>query len=240
MAMQQCPNGHLYDDTKNSSCPFCNGGGSLNVTVPLGKQPAPAMGGSMFPSTEAMDPYMQAPPRPPMTDPILPASTPFPSTQPVDPQFAATTYVNEETDEVRGWLICLEGAKRGTDFKIHGEKNTIGRSHENDIKIDFDNSISKGTNAIIAYDDRNNKFYIYQSNSRNNIYVNGQLLLTPVEMKDYDVIEIGQTKMIFRSLCNEQFVWEPKKKDEETFAETDGGNRGSGTAKSNLNYRATP
>ncbi len=228
MAMQQCPNGHLYDDSKNSSCPYCNGGNSLNVTMPLGggmQQAPPPPPRDMFPPTEAMDPaYMQMPqympPQPLVVGQPPVGSAPFPETQPVEDQFAATTYKSDVINEngiveVRGWLVCLEGAKRGIDFRIHGEKNTIGRGHENDIKLDFDNTISKGVNAIIAYDNRNNKFYIYQSNSRNNIYVNGQLLLMPIELGDYDIIEIGQTKMLFRSLCNENFVWENIKKDGE-------------------------
>ncbi|MCD8157907.1 MAG: FHA domain-containing protein [Clostridiales bacterium] len=94
------------------------------------------------------------------------------------------------------------------DFKIHGEKNTIGRGFDVDINLDFDTAVSSGVNAIIAYDKRNNKFFIYQSNSKNNIYFNDQLLLTSIEIKDYDIIEIGTTKMIFRSLCNSEFAWE--------------------------------
>ena len=142
-----------------------------------------------------------------------------PPTIPVGPQFAATTYKEDTVNdkgivEVRGWLVCLEGSKRGVDFKIHAEKNSIGRGPENDVNLDFDSSISKGVNAIITYDNRNNKFYLYQSISKNNIYFNNQLLLTPVELKDYDVLEIGETKMIFRSLCNDDFKWEKTKKEE--------------------------
>lgn len=222
MAMQQCPNGHLYDDAKNSSCPYCSNGNSINVTVPL-SDGHPQQGGDMFPPTAQLDNFV-----PPQPDYIAPqprvAQAPqqapdFPATAPVGTQFAATTYkediVNENgIVEVRGWLVCLEGAKRGVDFKIHGEKNTIGRGSENDIKLDFDSSISKGVNAIISYDLRNNKFFIFLGESKNNIYVNDQLLMTPIELKDYDIIEIGQTKMLFRSLCNEQFTWEAAKKAE--------------------------
>ena len=135
----------------------------------------------------------------------------FPATAPVGEQFAATTYKEDIVNE-RGWLVCLEGAKRGEDFKIRGEKNTIGRGSGNDIKLDFDSSISKGVNAIISYDVRNNKFFIFLGESKNNIYINNQMLMTPIELKDYDIIEIGNTKMIFRSLCNDEFNWTKTKK----------------------------
>ncbi|MCH5185435.1 MAG: FHA domain-containing protein [Oscillospiraceae bacterium] len=218
MAMQQCPNGHLYDDAKNSSCPYCSNGNSMNVTVPLSDGMFRQGSGDMFPPTAQLDSPMSereyVAPRPQVAQ--APQNS-FPATAPVEAQFAATTYkediVNEKgIVEVRGWLVCLEGEKRGIDFKIHGEKNTIGRGSENDVKIDFDSSISKGINAIISYDLRNNKFFIFLGESKNNIYVNDQLLMTPIELKDYDIIEIGQTKLLFRSLCNDRFTWEASKK----------------------------
>ncbi len=217
MAMQQCPNGHLFDDAKNSSCPYCSTGSSVNVTVPL-SDPQPQMGGNMFPQTAPLDGFAgqeYVAPQPQVAQAGV--QNDFPATAPVGEQFAATTYkediVNENgIVEVRGWLVCLEGAKRGEDFKIRGEKNTIGRGGGNDIKLDFDSSISKGVNAIISYDVRNNKFFIFLGESKNNIYVNDTMLMTPIELKDYDIIEIGTTKMIFRSLCNDTFNWAKAKK----------------------------
>lgn len=210
MAMQQCPNGHLYDDSKNSSCPYCSNGGAVNVTVPLNDA---QMGGNMFPQTAPIDNFgtqNYVAPQPQVAQNN--AVNSFPATAPVGEQFAATTYkediVNENgIVEVRGWLVCLEGTKRGEDFKIRGEKNTIGRGSGNDIKIDFDSSVSKGVNAIISYDVRNNKFFMLLGESKNNIYINNQMLMTPIELKDYDIIEIGNTKLLFRSLCNDMFNW---------------------------------
>ena len=208
MAMQQCPNGHLFDDAKNSSCPYCSTGSSVDVTVPLSDS-QPMMGGNMFPQTAPLDGFAAqgyVAPQPQVVQ------NEVPPTVPMNPEFGVTVAVDGAENEkgiieVRGWLVCLEGEKRGEDFKIRGERNTIGRGNENDIKLSFDNSISKGANAVIAYDSRNNKFYISFGESKNNIYVNDQLLMTPVELKDYDIIEIGNTKMIFRSLCNETFNW---------------------------------
>lgn len=216
MAMQQCPNGHLYDDAKNSSCPYCSDNSSVNVTVPLtGGQSFG--GGNAFPATAQLDGFN--PPQPGQGAGgvcVEENAGAFPKTEPIGEEFEKTKYVEEVVNdkgivEVRGWLVCLEGAKRGVDFKIHGEKNTIGRGAENDIKIDFDSSISKGVNAIISYDIRKNKFFIWGGESKNNIYINDDMLMNPVELKDYDIIEIGSTKMIFRSLCNEAFNWEKAK-----------------------------
>lgn len=156
MAMQQCPNGHLYDDEKNKSCPYCNNGNSINVTVPLSAPPQ-AQNVNMFPKTAPLGEnsnqgYASPKPQAMQND--------FPQTLPVGAQYAVTQYKKDAVNEngiveVRGWLVCLEGAKRGEDFKIRSEKNTIGRGEGNDIKLDFDTSISKGVNAIISYDCRN-------------------------------------------------------------------------------------
>ena len=213
MAMQQCPNGHLFDDAKNNSCPFCNEGNSLSVTVPLSD---PQVAESSFPQTAPLDGYIA--PNPQINNAVQGGS--IPPTTPLETSFGPTMYVDGAVNEkgileVRGWLVCLEGEKRGEDFKIRGEKNTIGRGSENDIKLDFDNSISKGVNATISYDNRNNIFFIIPGESKNNIYINNNMLMTPVELKDYDVIEFGNTKMIFRSLCNEAFNWSKEKKAED-------------------------
>jgi len=223
MAMQQCPNGHLYDDTKNATCPYCDGAASMNVTVPLGGADLGA--GAAFPQTMPLDGANYVAPAPAVAGGAA-VTTPlqddnyFPVTEPIGASFGVTTYkediVNDQgIVEIRGWLVCLEGAKRGEDFKIRGEKSTIGRGSGNDIKLDFDNSISKGVNASISYDVKNNKFFLLPGESKNNIYVNETMLMIPIELHDYDVIEIGETKMIFRSLCNETFNWTKKDAEEE-------------------------
>ncbi len=187
MAMQQCPNGHIYDDSKNAQCPYC-GGNEMGKTIPL-------------------DNVEEIPP-------TVMHEQDIPETQPYDnPDWNPTMYkpdvINDKgIDPVRGWLVCLDGEKKGMDFRIHSEKNRIGRGGEVEINIDFDKTVSKGTNALLAYDNRNNKFFLAPSESKNNMYINNNLLLSPVELKEYDIIEIGQTKMIFRSFCNESFNWD--------------------------------
>ena len=215
MAMQQCPNGHIYDNAKNSSCPYCSTNNSVNVTVPL-SDPQFQAGGNAFPQTAPLDGFPQqgyVAPQPMVANGG--AQNNFPPTEPIEDKFEPTIYkedvVNEKgIVEVRGWLVCVDGEKRGEDFKICGEKSTIGRGDGNDIKLDFDSSISKGVNATISCDLRNNKFFILLGESKNNNYVNDNMLMTPVELKDYDVIEIGSTKLIFRSLCNDSFNWTKK------------------------------
>lgn len=208
MAMQQCPNGHLYDDSKNKTCPYCGPKSSVNVTEPYG-QPAGIR------PTEGYDDPNYYPP-------TQPQDNSFPHTEPVDPVGGrtkpldvtniiggGTVYIETGSIRpIRGWLVCVEGDAKGKDYRVCGDRNTIGRGPENDIVLDFDNTVSKGANAVISYDNRNNKFFIYFGEAKNNIYVNDQLLMVPIELKDYDVIDIGSSRLLFRSFCNERFNWE--------------------------------
>ncbi|MGN0164413.1 MAG: hypothetical protein ACI4EA_12685, partial [Candidatus Ornithomonoglobus sp.] len=101
MAMQQCPNGHIYDDSKNAVCPYCNNESDMGKTIPL-------------------DMASEIPPTMMQEDPL-------PSTEPYnDPNYGRTTFVpdvinSKGIDPIRGWLVCLDGEKKGTDFRIHSE-----------------------------------------------------------------------------------------------------------------------
>jgi len=215
--MQQCPNGHLYDDERTPNCPFCDDNSVAGATLPLGEEtapmqdsfvnPAPQAQAGVFPSTVPLDGVSYVSPKP-----AVAGDGAFPRTEAVDSSITPTISLEDNAESgvklVRGWLVCTDGAGRGRDFKIAGERNTIGRGDHNDIKLDFDETISRMVNATISYDNKNNKFYITpNAESKHNIYINGALLLMPVEIKDYDTIEIGKSKLILRTLCNDTFNW---------------------------------
>lgn len=58
---------------------------------------------------------------------------------------SSTPYLGdlEVIDPVTGWLVCIEGASKGRDYKIMTEKNFLGRSETMDIQILGDNHIAK-------------------------------------------------------------------------------------------------
>ena len=197
--MKQCPNGHIYDEVRNPTCPYCSGAG-------VGFQP---LGGDLqsdFPKTM------------PLID--TPDDKPFPATMPVDTESKAApaspgamgvTVALDQNDSgispVRGWLVVIDGEKAGTCFNIHGEQNSIGRGAKYDINISFDKAVSSDGNAVIAFDSMNVKFFISPilGKGKNNIYYNDGMLLSPTELKDYDKIKMGSTTFVFRSFCNESF-----------------------------------
>ena len=112
-------------------------------------------------------------------------------------------------EPVVGWLVCVEGPARGTDYRLHAGYNYIGRE-SGDVRIRGDQQISRQNHAMVAYDSGEHLYFVGPSAGRNLIKVNGHAVLQAVEIKNYDTISIGTTKLIFVGLCGEQFSWEKR------------------------------
>lgn len=200
-SMKQCEKGHIYDEKTYSSCPYCNQSGSAG-TRPLDNAapdfpkttPLNAGGEPSFPSTLPLD---------------APEAPKAPARPKKEMSATIALNVNEVTgiSPVCGWLVVVEGDNKGASFNIHSEKNTIGRGSGFDVNLSFDKAISKEGDAVLTYDSRSKKFFITLAAGKNNVYHNGNLLLTPEEVKDYDVLEVGATKLVFRSFCNDGFTY---------------------------------
>lgn len=206
--MKQCPRGHIYDEKRSADCPYCRNDGNS------GFQPIGGIGAG--PAVDF-----------PRTAPVSGAAeeAAFPPTMPVDNQVPSydaggsnpggmsVTVALDETPAgvapVRGWLVAIDGDKAGVCYNIHGEQNSIGRGQKFDINLSFDKTVSSDGNAVIAYDSRNRKFFLSPvlGKGKNNVYHNDAMLLMPVELKDYDKIQLGTTTYVFRSFCNENFTY---------------------------------
>ncbi|MCM1578459.1 MAG: FHA domain-containing protein [Ruminococcus sp.] len=198
--MKQCRKGHIYDEKKNSQCPYCSGtGGGFQPLGGAGGQPA-------FPSTVPIS-----------QDNSFPSTMPSDSVpQPVGQGNSGNMSVTVALDRteaginpVRGWLVAVDGDKKGMSFVIHGEQNSIGRGQNFDINLSFDKTVSSDGNAVIAYDSRNNKFFIspIPGKGKNNVYHNDAMLLMPAELSEYDRIQFGSVTYVFRSFCNDKFTY---------------------------------
>lgn len=212
---KRCANGHYYGDNE-AACPYCSGDKSLGVTIPLdgaattapaANNNAPAVGVTIplgATPTVGVDASANVGTTVPLRDDNN-------VTLPPQPNANHTQYIddakNSETKPVRGWLVVIEGKKLGLDFRICNGKNTVGRNPGNDICINFDQTISGDEACTITYDDKDNSFYIVDGNNRNVIRINGRGLRHDADLVDNDVVEIGETKLIFRALCNAQFKY---------------------------------
>lgn len=108
---------------------------------------------------------------------------------------------------VTGWLVCVEGAEKGKDFRLHSDMNYIGRSRSNDVVLASDPTVSRERHAMIAYDTRGKMFFFAPANGSSLVRQNGRPVLSTVELKRGDRIEIGEGTYVFVPLCGEDFEW---------------------------------
>ena len=114
---------------------------------------------------------------------------------------------NQGFDPVVGWLVCIDGKAKGKDYSIKGANNFIGRDRKMDIYIEGDDKISRDKHAILTFDPKNINFWAKPGGGKGLLYVNEELVNTEKKLTANDVIELGETKLLFVPLCDEQFKW---------------------------------
>jgi pSer/pThr/pTyr-binding forkhead associated (FHA) protein len=188
MAMVSCPKGHWYDTAESFECPYCKNAGtpSIGSTTPV------------FGDVGKTQPVYDAAPTP----------TPTSTGGSASDMGKTVPLIREKIgiDPVVGWLVCVEGNDKGKDFRIHADNNFLGRSEGMDISIN-DETISRENHSIISYDSRNKNFYIVFSGGRSLSLLNGEPVYSTIQLKPYDLIEVGDTKLRFIPFCGENFNW---------------------------------
>ena len=106
--------------------------------------------------------------------------------------------------------MCVKGAHFGQSFVLHSGKNKIGRSHEFDVKLLNDESVSRTCVAVIVYDAKVNAFSLLPGESDSLCYVNAEAVYERKVLSGYEKIELGDSEknmFVFVPLCGEQFNW---------------------------------
>lgn len=204
MNIVRCNKGHSYDADKHSSCPYCGvdiENFSLNKTQPLNQQ----INSGMNQHTQPLDNNIQAPF---VETNHTEALSEFINKQKNSDKTAAL-YTNKTTniDPVVGWLVAINGNNKGKDYPIRSGGNSIGRNTSNSIILTDDETISRDRHAEITYDPLGNGFYIIPGTGRGLAYLNNNIILMPQTINEYDIIKIGHTELIFKSLCCDKFKW---------------------------------
>lgn len=200
--MTRCPEGHFYDPTKHGSCPWCalpaDDGGER--TRPVQTPVLPPVPGPMPPPLPGG--VHAAPPPPP---------PPPPPPQPLAPKAMGATQragaMTVKNDPVVGWLVCLSGPDRGRDYRLHAEKNFIGRSPAMDVCISGDETVSRDKHATVIFDPKKQAFWVLSGDAAGLVYLNGDIVHSPLQAHRDDVIEIGQTKLALIPFCGEKYSW---------------------------------
>jgi hypothetical protein len=109
---------------------------------------------------------------------------------------------------VVGWLVCVSGTDKGRDYRLHAEKNFIGRSSAMDVAIAGDDSISREKHAAVSFEPKKKVFWHLPGDASGLVYLNDEVVNTPTQLKTRDIIEMGKTKLMFYPLCDEAFQWD--------------------------------
>jgi hypothetical protein len=110
-------------------------------------------------------------------------------------------------DPVVGWLVCLAGPDRGRDFRLHAEKNFVGRSPAMDVCVAGDESVSRERHALVIFDPKKQVFWAVPGDASGLVYLNGDIVHSPIEMQADDVLEVGQTKLVLIPFCGQKYSW---------------------------------
>ena len=220
--MSTCPNGHSFNADIYARCPECGaapmeggqaaggyGGGDFPKTMDP-REAGGSYGGGSFPKT--MDPREASGGYgggefPKTTPPGVGKVSGGPATPfSVPTQAAVDLRHGVGAEPVVGWLVCIEGPMRGMDFRIHDGYNFIGRE-EGDIRIQGDNAISRQKHAVVAFYSKRNSFHVGPADGRNIIELNDEPVFNHVQMENYDVITVGNTKLMLVGMCGDRFNW---------------------------------
>jgi hypothetical protein len=58
-----------------------------------------------------------------------------------------------------------------------------------------------------VYEPKQHLYLIQPGDSSELVYLNDDVVLSPMQLKAYDIITIGEVQMLFIPLCGEKFSW---------------------------------
>ena len=219
-----CGFGHIYDSDQYAACPYCNRNSRAIVFSESGQVAAPVNVAPVNAVEErTVAPGMGMSPAPVM--PVAPASfggmmqeaiekTVMPDYMSQEKQReedSKTVSIFEtkcENEPVVAWLVCIKGPDRGKDYRVFGRINVIGRSSENDVVLDKERTVSQRNHAKLAYDPKHNNFQMIPGDGHNVCYLNDEALYVPRLLHAYDVLEFGETQLMFIPFCGDRFSWD--------------------------------
>ena len=107
---------------------------------------------------------------------------------------------------ITGWLVCVNGAEWGRDFRIFSGKNKIGRALNMDIVLADDPAVSRENHCALIFEPRRVQ-YILQKGTGDQVTVDGVPLGEMAVLKGEERIVIGNSTFVFIPFCKEGRMW---------------------------------
>jgi sarcosine oxidase delta subunit len=116
--------------------------------------------------------------------------------------------VIQAREAVRGWLVCVNGSRKGDFYRLINEKNLLTDEKNDRIFVRYEHAAGEGVSGMILFDDKENEFWLLNGCGRNTIRVNDRFLTDSVKLKKDDTLAIGHTiELIFIPFCGPEFRW---------------------------------
>lgn len=201
MNLVRCENGHFYDSERFDECPHCN-----QTTVSTVIEDDDGNKGYTMPINPNTD--SDSTPSKRLDDIVGDAKGDD------DAQKTIGYFGSIPSEPVVGWLVAIEGEHFGEDFKLHTGKNFIGRSKNMDVVLSGDSSVSRERHAILLYEPKSNMFLVQPGDSKELFYLNNEVVLSATKIQAYDILSIGDSRLLFIPCCSEKFNWDLVKKED--------------------------
>ncbi len=133
-----------------------------------------------------------------------------------------------EHDPVVAWLVVVGGPGIGQFRPVFEGNNTIGRSANNRIPVDFgDDAISSEEQAYIRYDSADRSFLFVPNLAKTNVVsLNDKKPTGAVPLAQMDVITMGRTQLVFVPFCGPNSIGLPCKSRAQAETGRGGSRRG--------------
>lgn len=209
MAVVRCAQGHYFDNSRFSSCPYCG------ITVGHAseeKQQKPEKKKGLFGwfDSDKTIAHARQTSKGSETeqDHTVAMRQVDPGEAAGDDQKTVGLYSGAQGDDyVTGWLVCVKGPEKGRDFRLHHGFNRIGRDFGMDVQVMDDPSISRKNHCSVVYDEKSITFSAVPG-SGTVTYCNGELLTKAQRLKAGDELQMGESSFVMIPFCQEGRVWE--------------------------------
>ena len=76
-----------------------------------------------------------------------------------------------------------------------------------DVCVAGDESVSRDRHALVIFDPKKQVFWVAPGDASGLVYLNGDIVHSPVQMRGDDVLEVGQTRLVLIPFCGEKYSW---------------------------------
>ncbi len=191
------------------------------VTEPVEEKAQESLVPEAAPQTVVSETVPETPASEPIPDfpssevaPEIPVDAPSPIIEEPKPSDPNATVALTESDmdfiprvHARAFLVGIDGPMTGASYVFQESRAVIGRQKNYEISLYRDNSVSRSPHAILTYNKDTLHYAVTPGDAEKKVSVNGAFITGETEVKLYDVIGVGQSRLLFIPVCSEKFAW---------------------------------